>query len=128
MLYDKLHPHLEQHKSTLLQRKIKKFDENNWWQWGRAYYKSENPRIYVNNKTRNKKPFFIHSTTAYDGSVLAIFPKQNLNQNQLQNFCDELNAINWQELGFVVDGRSIFSQKSLENTLLPNNFKKYQKI
>ena len=65
---------LQKHKGALLKRKIKKFDENNWWEWGRDYYKSDLPRIYVNTKTRNKKPFFLHYCKAYDGSVLAIFP------------------------------------------------------
>ncbi|GAA9841538.1 hypothetical protein VN0563_11700 [Helicobacter pylori] len=40
----------------------------------------------------------------------------------LQNLCDKLNAINWQELGFVCDGRFLFSQRSLENALLPKDF------
>jgi adenine-specific DNA-methyltransferase len=125
MLYNVKHKSLEKYKERLLSRKIKKFKKNNWWQWGRAYYESTRKRIYVKNKTRNKKPFFIHPCLRYDGSVLAIFPKNNLDEKRLQNLCKNLNKVNWQELGFVVDGRFIFSQKSLENTLLPVNFKKY---
>ncbi len=63
------------------------------------------------------KDIFINSL---NGSILALFPyNQNLN---LQNLCDKLNAINWQELGFVCDGRFLFSQRSLENALLPKDF------
>jgi adenine-specific DNA-methyltransferase len=36
-----------------------------------------------------------------------------------------LNNVDWQELGFVVDGRFVFSQKSLENSLLPISFKEF---
>jgi adenine-specific DNA-methyltransferase len=36
--------------------------------------------------------------------------------------CEKLNAVNWYELGFVCDGRYIFSQKSLENSPLPEHF------
>jgi adenine-specific DNA-methyltransferase len=125
MLYNQKHRDLEKFKNDLLLRKIKNFDENNWWQWGRAYYKSNEKRIYVNNKTRQKNPFFISPFKAYDGSILAIFPKGNLSDIRLQNLCDDLNKVNWKELGFVVDGRFIFSQKSLENTLLAKNFSKY---
>ena len=109
-------------KTQLLQRKIKKFNEANWWDWGRDYYKSEMPRIYVNTKTRNKKPFFLHPCNAYDGSILAIFPKFKVDSTMLQNLCDKLNDIDWQELGFVCDGRFLFSQRSLENAMLDSSF------
>jgi adenine-specific DNA-methyltransferase len=36
-----------------------------------------------------------------------------------------LNMVDWEELGFVVDGRYIFNQRSLENTLLPTEFKEF---
>lgn len=49
--------YLQDFKKQLMQRKIKKFNESNWWEWGRDYHKSDLPRIYVNTKTRNKKPF-----------------------------------------------------------------------
>ena len=127
MIYNTYHQHLEQVKPQLLNRKIRSFGENNWYEWGRKYYKSDAKRIYVNNKTRRKRPFFLSSVTAYDGSVLAIFPKYNLIDNELNDLCDELNSVNWKELGFVVDGRFIFSQKSLENSLLTKNFEKYNK-
>lgn len=113
---------LQQHKEALLKRKIKKFDENNWWEWGRDYYKSDLPRIYVNAKTRNKKPFFLHSCKAYDGSILAIFPKFRVDSKDLENLCEKLNNIDWQELGFVCDGRYLFSQRSLESCVLDSSF------
>ena len=126
MLYNQKHEYLEKYKNILLNRKIKKFDETSWYRWGRDYYKSSLPRIYVNCKTRNKKPFFIHECKAYDGSVLAIFLKNNNINTQvnIQETCDKLNKIDWEELGFICDGRFLFSQKSLENCLLPEDFHK----
>ncbi|GAA8734563.1 hypothetical protein HpDR96b_11990 [Helicobacter pylori] len=117
---NKPNDYLLQHKDSLMQRKIKKFNESNWFEWGRMHHVSPKKRIYVNAKTRQKNPFFIHQCPNYDGSILALFPyDQNLD---LQNLCDKLNAINWQELGFVCDGRFLFSQRSLENALLPKDF------
>lgn len=113
---------LQKHKETLLKRKIKKFSESNWWEWGRDYYKSNLPRIYVNAKTRNKKPFFLHSCKAYDGSVLAIFPKFRVDSKELENLCTRLNELDWQELGFVCNGRYLFSQRSLETCMLDCSF------
>lgn len=124
MIFNKKTEYLNQFRDALIKRRIKKFDEGTWWQWGRLHYQSEEKRIYVNCKTRNKEPFFLHSSNYYDGSVLAVFPKnQKLN---LKELCDKLNKVNWFELGFVCDGRFIFSQKSLENCLLPEEFIKYK--
>jgi adenine-specific DNA-methyltransferase len=123
MIYNYKNEYLENYKDILLKRKIKKFDESNWWLWGRDFYKSFKKRIYVNCKTRDKKPFFTHNSTYYDGSILAIFP--NNQQLDCDEVAQELNRVNWNELGFVCDGRFIFSQKSLEETLLPLEFAKY---
>src|SRR5574344_526621 len=123
MIYDLKIDYLNQFKEELINRKIRTFNENTWWQWGRDFYHSNEPRIYVNCKTRNKNPFFTHPCNNYDGSILAIFPKnQKLDVNELK---DMLNGVDWNELGFVCDGRYLFSQKSLESTLLPNDFKIY---
>lgn len=118
--------YLEEHKKTLINRKIRPFNEGNWWEWGRKHCISNRKRIYVNTKTRNKNPFFLNACNNYDGSVLALFPhNQSLN---LMELTDELNSVNWFELGFVCDGRFLFSQKSLENTILPDYFSKYRFI
>ncbi len=112
MIYNTRSRFLEPYKKTLMNRRIKNFNNNNWWQWGRAYPEKDAPRIYVNCKTRNPKPFFTHPSTAYDGSVLALFPKSDFD---LEEKVERLNRIDWAKLGFVCDGRHIFSQRSLEN-------------
>ncbi len=114
--------YLQGFKPQLLKRKIKKFDEHNWWEWGRDYHKSDEARIYVNSKTRNKKPFFLHPCKAYDGSILAIFPRFKVDLATLQKLCEMLNNVDWEELGFVCDGRFLFSQRSLENSMLGGEF------
>lgn len=119
MLYNVQHDHLLEHKERLISRKIKKFNENNWWQWGRGYYFSDEERIYVNCKTRVRNPFFLNTCKNYDGSILAIFFKKAMNINKTVT---ALNNVAWDELGFVCDGRYIFSQRSLQNTLLPQYF------
>jgi adenine-specific DNA-methyltransferase len=123
MIFNLYTPYLERFKARLLARRIKRFDESNWWTWGRVHYQSHRKRIYVNCKTRHPRPFFLHECTDYDGSVLAVFPHhQRVNLHQL---CEKLNAVNWAELGFQCDGRYIFSQRSLEQTLLPESFAEF---
>lgn len=82
-------------------------------------YESSSDRIYVNCKTRDDKPFFLNEHKYYDGSVLAIFPKLNIDPKRATDF---LNDVNWNELGFRVGGRLCFTQKSLENVYLPDSF------
>ena len=124
MFYNDRNEYLKKYKSELINRKIKKFNENNWWMWGRNFYESEKNRIYVNCKTRDMKPFFTHTCKNYDGSILAIFPKFDIDLNKA---IEMLNSINWDELGFKIGGRLAFSQRSLENTLLPDSFKIFLK-
>lgn len=120
MFYNIKHPDLFESKERLLNRKIKSFNEDNWWQWGRGLYESNLDRIYVNCKTRDNNPFFINEHKYYDGSVLAIFPKVNIDLKKATNY---LNDVDWNELGFKVGGRLCFTQKSLENVYLPDYFK-----
>lgn len=117
MFYNIQNNFLLQHKDTLINRKIKKFTEDDWWKWGRDYHKTETDRIYVNCKTRNKSPFFHHECKNYDGSVMALFFKDN--NIDVQKCVDIMNRINWDELGFKVGGRYSFNQRALQNIKLP---------
>lgn len=111
------------HRDRLISRRIRSYDDFNWWQWGRSYYQSEQPRVYVNNKTRRAQPFFVHDCTNYDGSVLAIFPRNP--KTDVKDLADALNAVDWDDLGFVCDGRFLFTQRSLEQSPLPKSFRSF---
>ena len=119
MFFNTKSKHLTRHKDILMKRRIKTFNNSNWWTWGRGYFISNAPRIYVNCKTRNKNPFFVHPCKNYDGSVLALFPKVDLD---LEKSVELLNSLNWNELGFKCGTRFLFPQKALQNVLLPQIF------
>ena len=70
-------------------------------------------------KTRNKNPFFTHSSDAYSGSVLGIFIRGEHSPTEVAN---ALNSLNWEELGFYSEGRFSFTQRALQNIRLPSNF------
>jgi adenine-specific DNA-methyltransferase len=120
MIYNIRHPHLEQYKARLLARRVQKFDESNWWQWGRDYCKIPGPRVYVNGRTRNRRPFFTHPCEAYDGSILALFPKVEMDARRAVDLLN--HAVPWEELGFIVDGRYLFTQRTLATLMLPGVF------
>ena len=127
MLYGIKHPHLDKHKAELLTRRVKTFDESNWWQWGRAFPINLHPRIYVNGRTRKPEPFFLHDCNSFDGAVLALFTRnQRMPRRELIQCMMLLNKeVNWQELGFVCDGRFLFTQRSLQTCLLPEKFARF---
>lgn len=127
MLYGIKHPHLDKHKDELLARRVRRFDESNWWQWGRAFPISEHPRIYVNGRTRKAEPFYLHDCNSFDGSVLALFTKNwRIARRDLIECAMLLNKeVDWQQLGFVCDGRFIFTQRSLQTCLLPDKFSRF---
>lgn len=111
---------LLQHKAALKARRIKTFTDANWWHWGRKSPQDDRARVYVNNKTRRTKPFFLHPEKNFDGSVLALMIRDaRLDPERLR---DALNAVDWDELGFVSGGRFMASQRSLLNAPLPASF------
>ncbi|MBK6973145.1 MAG: class I SAM-dependent methyltransferase [Sterolibacteriaceae bacterium] len=121
MFFGVKNAHLAKHKDRLLARRIRRFDGTNWWQWGRLHHVSQAPRIYVNQKTRRLKPFFLHPCKDYDGSILALFPKDpGMNIERAVGLLN--TAVNWEELGFVCDRRFIFGQRTLQTCLLPSEF------
>ncbi|WP_153110681.1 Eco57I restriction-modification methylase domain-containing protein [Propionivibrio limicola] len=114
---------LQAHKERLIARRIRPFDETNWWQWGRGYFQSPQARVYVNNKTRRANPFFVHDCPHYDGAVLAIFPRDPA--VDVATLAAALNGVDWDDLGFVCDGRFLFTQRSLEQAPLPESFRAF---
>lgn len=122
MLYNQPHPDLLPHKPRLLTRRVRRFDESNWWHWGRTYPLSDAPRIYVNGRTRRDAPFFLHPARAYDGAILALFPHDT--RMPMDQAVHLLNtAVPWEALGFRVDGRFLFTQRSLQTLHLPDGFR-----
>ena len=127
MFYEVQNDWLRQHKTALLARRVTDFDESNWWRWGRHFPINNYPRIYVNGRTRKAEPFFLHDCNAFDGSVLALFLNhRRISRRDLIACTDLLNRqVDWQELGFICDGRFLFTQRSLQTCRLPAEFARF---
>jgi adenine-specific DNA-methyltransferase len=127
MFYEVENDWLRAHKPQLLARRVIEFNEGNWWRWGRHFPLNDLPRIYVNGRTRKAEPFFLHDCPAFDGSVLALFPRHSgLSRRDLIACTSMLNRqVDWQELGFVCDGRFLFTQRSLQTCRLPAEFSRF---
>ena len=109
--------YLNQYKTQLLARKIRNFNENNWWEWGRKIRYINGPKIYVNMRTRDPAPFFTNESGWFDGSLLALIPKENILYT-VEELIKILNDTDWESQGFKVGGRLIFGQRSLSNAFI----------
>ena len=80
--YPKLNDYMLQHKNTLINRKIKKFTEKNWFEWGAPRNQKNIEKnlgkkcIYIANLTRQINVAFIGNVQYFGGSLLMMIPKK----------------------------------------------------
>ena len=55
--------------------------------------------------------------------MLAIFPRDPA--VDAARLAAALNKVDWNDLGFICDGRFLFTQRSLEQTPLPRSFRAF---
>jgi adenine-specific DNA-methyltransferase len=91
-----INKYMLEHKGELQSRKIRKFTEGNWWEWGalrNVKTIKENigrPCIYVNNITRKGEVAFKGRVQLFGGKLLCLIPK-SLNTD-LDKVVDFLNS------------------------------------
>lgn len=113
--------YLLEQKNNLLTRKIRKFNESNWYQWGaprnlniiKQYYGDE--CIYVYNLTRKKEIAFKGRIQYFGGQLLMLKPKnKNIDLNQIINY---LNSENFY-INFLYSGRFKIGHRQLLNSFI----------
>jgi len=106
--------HLVANKATLMSRRIRKFKEDNWWQWGAlrnitvVEAKAGTPCIYVRNMTRHDEIAFVGTVQLFGGGLICLIPKQpGLNLPPI------VAAINQKRDDYIYSGRFKIGQKQL---------------
>jgi adenine-specific DNA-methyltransferase len=119
----KTQDYLLNHKDELISRKIKKFNENNWWKWGAprnisTIKKNFNKKcIYIKNLTRNKTIAFIGNVTYFSGSLLLLIPiNENINLDLFVNF---FNSDKF-KFNYMYSQRFKIGHKQLCNSVVPS--------
>ena len=102
--------------TTVRDGKTQKAICNDPSEWLRKPRKIEGKKIFVNSKTRNMAPFYIHECCYFDGSVLCLRMKDD--RYDIQELCNLLNANDWEKQGFKVGGRLVFGQKNIQNAII----------
>lgn len=119
-----INAHLLAHKTALLERKIRTFTEDNWFEWGAprnltAMTQAEGQScIYVRNLTRKSEVAFRGTVQKFGGALLCLIPKTAMSQSQLDQVVKYLNSDEWKK-DYIFSGRFKIGHKQLSNVLLP---------
>jgi adenine-specific DNA-methyltransferase len=113
--------HLQRNKAELLGRKIKKFNEENWFEWGAPRNITTirqnvgKPCIYVRNMTRSQEVAFIGTVQYFGGSLLCLIPKGT---EDLEKIVEFLNTKDLQK-DYLYSGRFKIGHKQVSNIIVP---------
>jgi adenine-specific DNA-methyltransferase len=119
---EKINAHLIQYKKELMARGIRKFNENNWYEWGA-------PRnittinanlgkdcIYMYNLTRKTNVAFVGKVGYFGGGLIMIKPKKNCN---LDNIVSYINSHTFKD-NFTFSGRFKIGHRQICNSYIPS--------
>jgi adenine-specific DNA-methyltransferase len=113
--------HLLTNKDALMGRKIKKFGETNWFEWGAPRNKRAmdehigKPCIYVRNLTRQSEVAFAGTVSYFGGALLCLIPKHPLD---LAPILAHLNSSEVKN-EYTFSGRFKIGHKQVSNILIP---------
>jgi len=117
--------HLMKHKAALLERKIKKFTEKNWWAWGALRNKTTveaslgRPCIYVRNMTRQDTVAFSDKVRYFGGGLLCLVPKNPMTAAELTRIVGFLNGADVRK-DYLYSGRFKIGHKQVCNIMVPS--------
>tara|TARA_B100001057_G_scaffold382408_1_gene388452 strand:+ start:4956 stop:6107 length:1152 start_codon:yes stop_codon:yes gene_type:complete len=116
--------YLLEHKKELLSRKIRKFDERNWFEWGaprnmKSVKKSMGKDcIYVNNLTRKEKVAFEGKVTYFGGQLLILIPKKSCDLSKITKY---INSEEFKKK-FMYSNRFKIGHRQISNSYIPNEY------
>jgi adenine-specific DNA-methyltransferase len=118
---ENINEYLLQHKNELIERKIRKFNENNWFEWGA-------PRniitintnlgkdcIYIYNLTRKTNVSFLGKINYFGGGLIMLKPKKICN---LTNIVSYINSNKFKD-NFTFSGRFKIGHRQISNSYIP---------
>lgn len=118
-----LNTYLLASKNALIERKIRKFNETNWYQWGalRNYETVKNkigkPCIYVSTLTRNEQVAFVGKVQLFGGGLIVMIPKKDLSKNVLEKIVQIINSQEFRQ-NYMYAGRFKMGHKHLCNAVM----------
>ena len=121
---EKVNDHLLNHKKELIERGIRKFNENNWFEWGAPRNIStiranlEKECIYIYNLTRNSHVAFIDKVQYFGGGLLLLIPKKKCNLTKIVSY---INSDKFKD-NFMFSGRFKIGHRQICNSCIPSKY------
>lgn len=117
----KINEHLLMHKQTLIDRGIRKFNDNNWFEWGaprniKTIDKNIGKEcIYIYTLTRKSNISFLGNISYFGGGLLMIMPKKKCDLNGINTY---INSDTF-KTNFMFSGRFKIGHRTLSNSFIP---------
>ena len=125
-----LNEYLLSYKDELINKKIRKFNEKNWFEWGaprniKSIEKNLGKEcIYIYGLTRQKQIAFKGKVQYFGGGLLMLIPKQKINFDKILSY---LNSDHFKS-NFMFAGRFKIGHRQISNSYIPLNIKIHNSI
>lgn len=119
-----LNNYLLENKEKLCKRKIRKINENNWFEFGlprniKVIEKNKNKEcLYIHNLSRKTNICFKSKVDYFGGNLLMILPK-NENKVDLEKLCTYFNSNEFKEK-YIFSNRFKINQKNIKDCYIPD--------
>ena len=121
-----LDSYMQSNKEILISRKIRKFNDKNWFQFGAPRNKKnveahiDQPCIYIHNLTRKNDVAFKHKTMYFGASLICLIPKYEQINDYLDTIVSYFNSPIFKD-NYLYSGRFKIGHKQVENILIPTD-------
>ena len=112
------------YKDELMNRKIKKFNEKNWFEWGaprniKSIEKNLGKEcIYIYGLTRQQRIAFKGTVQYFGGGLLMMIPNKKMNLDKIISY---LNSDDFKS-NFIFSGRFKIGHRQISNSYIPDNY------
>ena len=123
---EEINKYLLKNKTILINRKIRKFDENNWFEWGAprniGIIRENKGKecIYLYNLTRKPEVSFKGNVNYFGGGFLMLIPKDEFNFN-LDKIVEYINSDVFKK-NFIFSGRFKIGHRQISNMYIDDNY------
>ena len=118
---EKLNNYMLEHKQELQNRKLRKIDNNNWYEFGllrnkKIIYTNKGKNcLYIHNLTRKKQVCFKSHVQYFGGNLLMILPKDSyMNEINLDKLCNYFNSDEF-KYNYTFSNRFKINQKNIKD-------------
>jgi adenine-specific DNA-methyltransferase len=121
---ENINKHLLNYKKELIERGIRRFNENNWFKFGATRNISKVIKnigkecIYIYNLTRKTNIAFLGKVSYFGGGLLMLKPKKNCN---LQTIISYLNSNTFKD-NFIFSGRFKIGHRQISHSYIPSEY------